>query len=63
MNHSHRDRTGNSVLFDGILEMSEVLIREDLNINVSIVSITNLHFQAPKGSVARTDIDGLTAQL
>ncbi len=62
LNHSHRDKTTNLVLFDRILETLEVLINEDLNKNVSTVHIGNLHSQATVGSMTRKDTGGLIAQ-
>ncbi len=65
LNHIHRNRTGNAVLFNEFLETLEALIGKDLNIktpDVPIVPIGNLQFQAAVGSVTRKDTGGLTAQ-
>ncbi len=62
VNHSHRDRIGNSVLFNKILETLGVLIGKDLNINVPSASIRNFHFLDVVSYLARKDICGLNAQ-
>ncbi len=62
VNHSHSHKTGNSVLFDGILETLEGLINKDLNTNVPNVGI-KITFLDAVISMARKYIGGVISQI
>ena len=62
LNHSHRDRTGNSVLVDRILETLEVSIDRDLSSNVPSVGI-RISFFDVVSTVTIMDISRVIDQI
>ena len=65
LNHSHRDRTGNTVIFEEIQETLDVLIGKVENIKTLvdlIREIGNPHFQFDVGSIIRKVPYGLISQ-